>query len=276
MRTDIMTRLNRRPSTLRAAAAALSSVALMATLSACGGAASGSSAESLTEVSLVFKGALTVCTDSPYAPFVYEEKGKLVGFDVDLAKQVADELKVDLDVIDVPFDDITSGTSLNTDVCDVAVSAMTITGERARVLDFSSPYFDAKQALITPRGSGLDQLTELAGARVGVQKDTTGETFMSDFAPATTRVTAYDDAAGLQAALDAGEIDAAMLDNTVSGEFVASNGKLKLAREFDTGEQYGMAVKKDGNIPLLRTINSTLADLREDGTYDKIFDKYFG
>ena len=67
-----------------------------------------------------------------------------------------------------------------------------------------------------------------------------------------------------------------MLDNTVSGQFVADNPSLKLAREFDTGEQYGMAVKKDGNIPLLRKINSTLADLREDGTYDKIYDKYFG
>lgn len=265
-----------RPTSVRAVAAALSSAALMVTLSGCGGAASGTAAESLSEVSLVFKGALTVCTDSPYAPFVYEEKGKLVGFDVDLAKQVADKLKVDLDVVDVNFDEITSGSSLNTDVCDVAVSAMTITGERARVLDFSSPYFDAKQALITPRGSGLDQLPELAGARVGVQKDTTGETFMSDFAPATAQVTAYDDAAGLQAALNAGEIDAAMLDNTVSGEFVATNPKLKLAREFDTGEQYGMAVKKDGNIPLLRRINSVLAELREDGTYGKIYDKYFG
>jgi polar amino acid transport system substrate-binding protein len=267
---------NRRPSTVRAAAAALSSVALMATLSACGGAASGESADSLSEVSLVFKGALTVCTDSPYAPFVYEEKGKLVGFDVDLAKEVADALEVDLDVVDVAFDDITSGTSLNNDACDVAVAAMTITGERARVLDFSSPYFDAKQALITPRGSGLDQLAELAGARVGVQKDTTGETFMSDFAPETAKVTAYDDAAALQEALNAGQIDAAMLDNTVSGQFVSDNGKLKLAREFETGEQYGMAVKKDGNIPLLRKINSVLAELREDGTYDKIYDTYFG
>jgi polar amino acid transport system substrate-binding protein len=268
--------MNRRPSTVRAAAAALSSVALMATLSACGGAANGESADSLSEVSLVFKGALTVCTDSPYAPFVYEQKGKLVGFDIDLARKVADALKVDLDVIDVAFDDITSGNSLNNDACDVAVSAMTITGERARVLDFSSPYFNAKQALITPRGSGLDQLDELGGARVGVQKDTTGETFMSDFAPATTQVTAYADAAGLQAALNAGEIDAAMLDNTVSGEFVSTNAKLKLAREFDTGEQYGMAVKKDGNIPLLRKINNILAGLYEDGTYDKIYDKYFG
>lgn len=271
-----MTRATRRPSPVRTALAALSSVALMATLSACGGSANGESADSLTEVSLVFKGVLTVCTDTPYAPFEYEEKGKPTGFDIDLIRKVADTLKVDLDVVDVSFDDITSGDSLNGDVCDVAISAMTITGERARVLDFSSPYFDAKQALITPRGSGVDQLEELAGRRVGVQKDTTGETYLKDFAPEATQVVAFPDAAGLQAALDAGEVEAAMLDNTVSGQFVASNSSLKLAREFDTGEQYGMAVKKDGNVPLLRQINSTLAGLREDGSYREIYSKYFG
>ncbi|PKH37511.1 polar amino acid transport system substrate-binding protein [Nocardioides alpinus] len=271
-----MTRTARRLSPARTAAAALSSVALLATLSGCGGAASGESADALSEVSLVFKGVLTVCTDMPYAPFEFEENGKPTGFDIDLIQKVADGLDVDLDVVDVAFDDITSGTSLNTDACDVAISAMTITGERARVLDFSSPYFDAKQALITPRGSGLDEIAELAGKRVGVQKDTTGETYLSDFAPETTQVIAYDDAAGLQDALAAGDLDAAMLDNTVSGQFVGDNPSLKLAREFDTGEQYGMAVKKDGNIPLLREINGTLAGLREDGTYDKIFSKYFG
>lgn len=258
------------------AAAALSSVALLASLSACGGEAAGQEADALSDVSLVFGGVLTVCTDAPYAPFVYEEKGKLVGFDVDLSQAVADDLGVDLDVIDVAFDDITSGTSLNTDTCDVAVSAMTITGERARVLDFSSPYFDATQALIVPRGSGVDQIEELAGRTVGVQKDTTGETYLSDFAPDSTEVIAYDDAASLQEALNAGELDAAMADNTVSGEFVTDNPRLKLSREFETGEQYGMAVKKDGNIPLLRSINSTLAELREDGSYDKIYDTYFG
>jgi polar amino acid transport system substrate-binding protein len=271
-----MTRAIRRTNPARTAVAALSAVALMATLSACGGSASGEEADALTDVSLVFSGALTVCTDMPYAPFEYEEKGKPTGFDIDLVRKVADDLEVDLDVVDVSFDDITSGTSLNTDVCDVAISAMTITGERARVLDFSSPYFDAKQALITPKGSGVDEIAELAGQRVGVQRDTTGETYLSDFAPETTQVTAYDDAAALQAALAAGELDAAMLDNTVSGQFVADNPRLKLSREFDTGEQYGMAVKKDGNIPLLRSINRTLADLREDGSYDEIYAKYFG
>lgn len=274
--TRTTTRTTRRPAPARMAAAALSSVALLATLSACGGEAAGQEADALSDVSLVFGGVLTVCTDSPYAPFVYEEKGKLVGFDVDLGQAVADDLDVDLDVIDVAFDDITSGTSLNTDTCDVAISAMTITGERARVLDFSSPYFDATQALIVPRGSGVDQIEELAGQTVGVQKDTTGETYLSDFAPDSTEVIAFDDAASLQEALNAGELDAAMADNTVSGEFVTENPRLKLSREFETGEQYGMAVKKDGNIPLLRSINSTLAELREDGTYDDIYETYFG
>ena len=263
-----------RPASTRPVAAAVTGIALLA-LSACSS-ASGQSADSLTEVDLVYNGALTVCTDMPYAPFEFKQNGQPTGFDIELVQQVADSLEVDLDVIDVSFDDITSGTSLNTDVCDVAISAMTITGERARVIDFSSPYFDAKQALVTPKGSGLDELEELAGQRVGVQAETTGETFLSDFAPASTNVVTYEDAALLEAAIVSGEVDAAIYDNTVSGQVTSTNTELKVAREFDTGEQYGMAVKKDGNIPLLRTINSTLADLREDGTYDKIYATYFG
>ena len=230
----------------------------------------------MTEVDLVYNGALTVCTDMPYAPFEFKQNGQPTGFDIELVQQVADSLEVDLDVIDVSFDDITSGTSLNTDVCDVAISAMTITGERARVIDFSSPYFDAKQALVTPKGSGLDQLEELAGQRVGVQAETTGETFLSDFAPASTNVVTYEDAALLEAAIVSGEVDAAIYDNTVSGQVTSTNTELKVAREFDTGEQYGMAVKKDGNIPLLREINGSLAEMRESGVYDEIFSKYFG
>lgn len=265
--------MNRAP---RLVAAALSSLALMASLSACGGSANGEATDALSNVDLVFDGVLTVCTDSPYEPFVYEEKGKLVGFDIDLGRKIAESLDADLDVVDVAFDDITSGDALNKDVCDVAISAMTITGDRARVVDFSSPYFDAKQALITPRGSGLDDVAELAGKRVGVQKNTTGETYMSDFAPDTAKVTAYDDSAALQAAMASGDLDAAMLDNTVSGQFVKANTNIKLAKEFDTGEQYGMAVKKDGNIALLRVINRTVVELREDGTYDELYAKYLG
>jgi polar amino acid transport system substrate-binding protein len=271
-----MTRPARRNSSARVAAAALSSLALMATLGACGGAANGEDADALSDVSLAFNNTLTVCTDMPYEPFEYEEKGKPTGFDIDLVRKLAKDLDVDLDVIDVAFDDIITGESLNEDVCDVAVSAMTITGERARVLDFSSPYFDAKQALITPRGSGLDTLEELADQRVGVQEGTTGETYLQDYAPSTVEILTYDDAEGLERALVAGAIDAAMLDNTASGRIVSDAADLKVAREFETGEQYGFAVKKDGNIPLLREINDVLTELREDGTYDEIYSTYFG
>lgn len=270
-----MDRVAPRSTPARLATAALSSLALMATLGACGGAANGEDTDALSKVSLVFNGTLTVCTDTPYAPFEYEEKGKPVGFDIDLVRRVADSLKVDLDIVDDPFDDIISGESLNQDVCDVAVSAMTITGERARVLDFSSPYFDAKQALITPRGSGVDTLEELADQRAGVQEGTTGETYLQDFAPDSVEILTYPDAESLQRALTAGAIDAAMLDNTASSSIVSEATGLKLAREFETGEQYGMAVKKDGNIALLREINRVLADLRADGSYDKIYDSYF-
>lgn len=262
------------PLPTRSVTGAVAGFVLLA-LTGCG-AAVGQSADALTQVELVHNGTLTVCTDMPYAPFEYRKNGRPTGFDIELVQQVADGLDVDLDVIDVSFDDITSGRSLDTDVCDVAISAMTITGERARVIDFSSPYFDAKQALVTPRGSGLDELAELGGKRVGVQADTTGETFLGDFAPSSTRVVPYDDAALLEAAIVSGEVDAAVYDNTVSGQVAATNPDLKVAREFDTGEQYGMAVKKDGNIPLLREINGSLADLRESGGYDKIFTKYFG
>jgi polar amino acid transport system substrate-binding protein len=67
-----------------------------------------------------------------------------------------------------------------------------------------------------------------------------------------------------------------MLDNTASGRIVSDAADLKVAREFETGEQYGFAVKKDGNIPLLREINDVLTELREDGTYDEIYSTYFG
>ncbi len=257
----------------RTIAAAVTGVALLA-LAGCGG-SDGETGDALTQVDLVFNGALTVCTDMPYDPFEFEKDGQPTGFDIELVQDLADRLDVDLDVIDVSFDDITSGESLNAEKCDLGISAMTITGERARVIDFSSPYFDAKQALVTPRGSGLDELVELGGQRVGVQADTTGETFLSDFAPATTKVITYAGADELKAALVNGDVAAAIYDNTVSGQVTATSPGLKVAREFDTGEQYGMAVKKDGNIPMLREINGALADLQESGDYDKIFAKYF-
>ena len=130
---------------------------------------------------------------------------------------------------------------------------MTITGERAGVLDFSSPYFDAKQAhdrdgAARARPARRARPASGSGSRGNHRRDLRERLRPGDHAVVVVRRTRR--ASGRCSA--AGELDAAMLDNTVSGQFVSDNRKLKLAREFDTGEQYGMAVKKDGNIPLLR------------------------
>ncbi len=225
---------------------------------------------------VIEEGALTVCSDMPYQPFESMKDDEPVGFDIDLVREVAEELGLRLEIKDTDFDAIQSGDALNSDQCDVAISAMTITGERARVLDFSSPYFDASQALVVAKGSGIASLDDLAGQQIGVQGGTTGELYVTDNAPSSADVMPLKDAAAMEDALTKGVVDAAVYDNTVVGDVVANNPDLEVSAEFDTGEQYGMAVKKNGNVDLLRSINKVLATLEENGGYDKIYATWFG
>jgi polar amino acid transport system substrate-binding protein len=257
---------------------AVSTVLLLGATTACG-AFSGSDGSAYAQAptpNLVKNGVLTVCTDMPYEPFEFKKAGVPTGFDVDLVRQVADRLRLDLDMVDTAFDDIASGESLNKRRCDVAISAMTITGERARVLNFSSPYFDAAQAMVVAKGSGLSGLDDLAGKRIGVQSGTTGELYVTDNAPADARVTAFEDAAAMEAAMKSGQVVATVYDNTVVGDVIEANPDLVVATEFDTGEQYGMAVRRNGNVELLQVINDVLATLKQDGGYDELYATWFG
>jgi polar amino acid transport system substrate-binding protein len=258
----------------RRAARAVGAV-LMLTLAA-GCAADAKESVSSRALRVVDAGALTVCSDMPYEPFESMKDGEPVGFDIDLVREVAAELDLRLAIEDTDFDAIQSGSALNSDRCDLAISAMTITGERARVLDFSSPYFDASQALVVAKGSGIDSLDDLAGKRIAVQGGTTGELYVTDNAPSSAKVMPLGDAAAMEEALTSRAVEAAVYDNTVVGDVVANNPDLEVSAEFDTGEQYGMAVKKNGNVDLLRSINTVLATLEENGGYDKIYATWFG
>jgi polar amino acid transport system substrate-binding protein len=225
---------------------------------------------------VVKSGTLTVCTSFPYPPFEFKEDGKPAGFDIDLANEVAKELELEPTILNEDFDAIGSGQLLNEGKCDVAIAGLTITGERARVLDFSSPYFDAAQAMVVKRGSGLNSLDDLGGGKIGVQEGTTGELYVTDNAPSDTEIVAFNLASEVDTALAQGDIDAGVYDNTVVGDVVSRNPDFEVAAEFDTGEQYGMAVKKNGSVDLLRFINNVLADLKANGGYDKIYNRWFG
>jgi len=231
-------------------------------------------------VTLVKSGALTTCTHLPYAPFQSKDpSGKVVGFDVALIDLVATKLGVPQEIVDTPFEGIKSGADLNSGKCDVAAAGMTITDERKKVLDFSDPYFDATQALATQVGKEVKTLDELVGKRLGVQGGTTGEDYIKAQVKEKSlkiEVVSYKDLAALQQALATNQIAAAVNDLPVWNEYIKANpGKVVVAAGFDTGEQYGFAVKK-GNTELLKTVNEALAASRTDGAYDKIYATWIG
>jgi polar amino acid transport system substrate-binding protein len=228
-------------------------------------------------VDLVNEGALTTCTHLPYEPFQFERGGEIVGFDVDLVDLVAKELGVTQEIVDTPFEGIQSGEDLNARKCDIAAAAMTITDERAEKIAFSDPYFDANQALLVEKGSGIKSLEDLDGKTLGVQSGTTGKMYAEEnAAPAGAELKDYEDLALQLSSVKSGQIPAAINDIPVLLDYVKKNPELEVAAQFETGEQYGFGMKKGTSEDLQNVVNDVLAKARTDGTYDRLYEKWFG
>jgi polar amino acid transport system substrate-binding protein len=118
---------------------------------------------------LIKAGKLTTCTHLPYAPFQSEKDGKIVGFDVDLIDLAAKKLGPRAGDRRHAVRDDQDGRRPQRGKCDVAAAGMTITDERKAVMDFSVPYFDATQALLAKKGSGITSLETAKGKKVGSQ-----------------------------------------------------------------------------------------------------------
>jgi polar amino acid transport system substrate-binding protein len=226
-------------------------------------------------VPVIEEGKLTVCTHLPYEPFQYNEGGEVVGFDVDLMDLVAKELNLEQEIVNTPFETIETGQAMATGKCDIAAAGMTITEERARVMDFSDPYFEATQALLVKKGSGYDSLESLSGETVGVQSNTTGKEYAEENAPDDVELKTFEDLALLTSAVKTGDVAAGVNDNGVLYDYAEQNSDTEVTAEFATGEEYGVAVAKDESDELLATVNDVLTRAKEDGTYEKIFRKYF-
>ncbi|MBK1784692.1 ABC transporter substrate-binding protein [Prauserella cavernicola] len=254
----------------------LPAFALVATATACAEEVNpGSESQAGDEVSLITEGKLTTCTHLPYPPFQFTEDGKTVGFDVDLVDLVAEDLGVEQEIFDTSFEGIESGQSFNTGQCDLAAAAMTITDVRDKVMDFSDGYFDANQALLVKKDSGIQGLEQLRGKTLGVQLGTTGEEYAEENKEKfgyTTRQ--YEDLALMQTAVKTNQVAAGINDNSVLFDYVNNNPDTEVTEEFETGEQYGIAVGT-GNNALRSKVNEVLAAAKEDGRYDEIYEKWF-
>ena len=232
-------------------------------------------AASTSGIKLVKSGELTTCTHLPYPPFQSIDNGKVVGFDVALIDLVAKDLGVEQKVIDTPFENIKTGAALNAGQCDVAAAGMTITEERKKNLDFSLPYFDATQALLAKKGSGITSMDTAKDKKVGSQASTTGEDYVKAHgADPVSFETSDAELNGLRS----GQVQVIIQDLPVVNGWLkdSANSDFEIVANLDTGEQYGFAVKKDSNDELLAKINAALTKAKSDGTYDTIYSKWIG
>jgi polar amino acid transport system substrate-binding protein len=251
-------------------------------LSACGGgsdtgATAPAGGASSTAIKLIHPGKLTTCTNLPYEPFQFKQGDKVVGFDVDMVDLAAKKLGVTQDIVDIDFAVIKSGAALNAGKCDVAAAGMTITPERQKNLLFSDPYFDATQALLAKKGTGAKSLDDVKakGLKLGAQASTTGLDYVKKQGLDPTE---FADSPKELLGLQSGQADVIVQDLPVVLTWLKKPeiaAKFELVASLNTGEQYGIGLKKDSTA-LVKVINEEIAKAKSDGTYEQIYVKWFG
>ncbi|MGP4049465.1 transporter substrate-binding domain-containing protein [Streptomyces sp. 2A115] len=226
-------------------------------------------------VELVQGGQITTCTHLPYPPFQSEVDGKVQGFDVSLIDLVAEDLGVKQEIRDTPFENFKTGAFLNSDQCDLAAAGMTITEERKKNVDFSDPYFDATQAVLADKKSGIGSFADLKGKKVGAQAQTTGEEYAKGKG---LDPVSFESSDAVLNGLRTGQVEAVVIDYPVVQGWLkdkANADAFEVADNINTGEQYGFSVKK-GNTKLVDAINKALTDAKADGTYKRLYEKWIG
>jgi polar amino acid transport system substrate-binding protein len=237
----------------------------------------GGGQSSAKGVPLVKAGQVTTCTHLPYPPFQSEINGKVQGFDVALIDLVAGDLGVKQAIVDTPFENFKTGAFLNSGQCDLAAAGMTITPERKKNVDFSDPYFDATQAVLVDKKSGVNSLADVKakGKKLGAQAQTTGEEYA---AKQGFDSVSFESSDAVLNGLRTGQVQAVIIDYPVVQGWLkdkANADAFKVVDNLNTGEQYGFTVKK-GNTKLLAEINKTIKQAKADGTYKKLYEKWIG
>lgn len=215
---------------------------------------------------------LTVGTDATYEPFEsIDESGNYVGFDMELIRMVAAEMKMDLEIKNVNWDGIIPGL-LNGNY-DCLISAMTITEERQKQISFSDPYFSIKQVIVVKdENEQIKTPADLIGKTVTAQIGTTGDLYASNIN--SINMKRFDtNPQAIQELLN-NNADAVVMDDLVASEAVSRNPGLKMIEITDIeAEYYGIGVRKE-NTELLDKINQALEALKNNGKLSELTQKY--
>lgn len=258
------------------AAVALAVVMSVSMLAGCGSSNDKKSAESSTSVNgtatvkTAKDGVLTMATNATFPPYESYEGNDIVGIDADIAKAIADKLGLKLEIQDMEFNSII--TAVQSGKADLGLAGMTVTDERKQSVDFTDSYATGIQSVIVKEGSSIKSIDDLKGKKIGVQLATTGDIYAKDDF-GEENVEEYNKGADAVMALTSGKIDAVIIDNQPAKAFVKTTDGLQILDTDYVQEDYAAAIQK-GNTDLLNAVNGALKELKEDGTIQKILDKY--
>jgi polar amino acid transport system substrate-binding protein len=233
---------------------------------------------SLNNVDASSKKKLFVGTNAEYAPYEsYDENDKLVGFDIELITALTKELDYEIKFLDMKFDGLIP--ALQTGKIDVLISAMSITPERLKKIDFSDEYNTkgegSQSVLIVPVGGSIKNFEDLKGKNIGVE---TGS-WQDEYAKKNfkdSKIIAYDGLTSIFLAFQTSKIDAILMGSSAGNKYATekSNGKAVVLEEKIKMPGTAIGVKK-GNKKLVAELNKALKKIQATGEYEKIRLKYF-
>ena len=272
---------------IRKVGAILLAGALVTGLTACGGddddedgGEAGTTAPEAgdTEFTPVTDDTLTVVTSLPAPGFWNGDDPSAItgGYEYEIAQAMQERLGLgDLEVVNVSFDQLVAGQVGD---FDVALSQVTITEEREEVVDFTDPYFESDQGVIVQTGTEVATVEDAQALQWGVQSGTTGADYVADVLQPEQEAQVFQDLAAGFAALQAGQVDAFMMDTAiVLSQAAESGGEQEVVAQFTTGEEYG-GILPEGSAGSANAdaINGILAELEEDGSLSDFAVEWLG
>lgn len=217
---------------------------------------------------------LRVGTNPTFAPFEFQgkESGEMVGFDIDLIKALGKQMGYKVELQNLGFDGLIP--AIITGNLDAAISGISITPKREKVITFSNPYYTAGLIiLVNEDNTDIKGIKDLEGRKIGVQIGTTGQ-FKAETVK-NAKVVAFNNADEPFLELKNKGVDAVICDLPVVAYYLNEKGGGKMVGEKMDAEDFGIALPK-GNTKLAKEINDALDALKKNGEYDRIYSKWFG
>ncbi len=221
---------------------------------------------------------LVMATSADYPPYEFYETasggGEPVGFDVDIAKYITDQLGYELEIQDMEFNGIIP--ALQGDRVDFAMAGMTPTDERKQSVDFTDVYYDAKNTIVASADSGYESYEDLSGATVGVQLGSIQEEELKTQAETIDGITveSRNKISELVQELKAGRIDAAIIEDTVAKGYIQNNEDLAFTT-VEITEESGSAIAFPKGSELRAEFDTVLDEMEENGTLEELINRWF-